>query len=448
VEARVAQEQNPFDVPVLGEPTISAKTIPGLMKMGIDRFFVNDAERVPFHFSFLENESLNTAISFERAGARRNLFFDPARTKVGIVTCGGICPGINDVVRALVMELYHIYGVRNIFGFRYGYAGLNPQNGMYPQQLQPADVKEIHTRGGSVLGSSRGAVDPEIMVETLRRLQINILFTIGGDGTQKGAHAIYEAAKKKNYALSVIGIPKTIDNDINYVFKTFGLDTAVEVARNALDCAHTEASGAPNGIGLVKVMGRDSGFIAALSALASLHVNYVLVPEISFDLTGQGAFLPHLESRLLERGYAVIVVAEGAGQQFFDDEFMDHQSKDKSGNVLHKDIGLFLKEQMSVYFQKREMEINIKYIDPSYTLRSIPANANDSIFASELARNAVHAAMAGKTDIIIGSWHSHYVHVPIPLAVAKRKKINPNGQLWLNVLQATGMPSDLQARHD
>jgi len=434
---------NPFQVETLGDCHYSAMDLPGLVKMKISRFFVNDRERVPFHFSFLEDEKFNQDVCFERAGARKKLFFDSARTRVGIVTCGGICPGINDVIRALVMNLTHIYGVQNITGFRYGYAGLNPANGLYPVTLEPGLVKDIHTTGGSMLGSSRGAVDPNIIVETLRRQKINILFTIGGDGTQTGAHAIHLAAKKKNYPVSIIGIPKTIDNDINYVFKTFGLDTAAEVAKNAIECAHTEAIGALNGIGLVKVMGRDSGFIAALSALASLNANYVLVPEIKFQLDGSGALLEHLERRLRDRGHAVIVVAEGAGTELMKDQ---PRVLDRSGNVIHNDIGPFLKNIITEYFKKQDMECNIKYIDPSYMLRSIPANANDSIFAAELARNAVHAGMAGKTDIIIGSWHSHYVHVPISLAIKKRKKINTNGQLWMNVLQATGMPSSLQAR--
>jgi len=441
------QNDNPFKIETLGPCKYNAKDLPGLTKMGISRFFVDDRSRVPFNFTFMEDEALDQEVCFERGGARKNLFFESSKVRVGIVTCGGICPGINDVIRALVMELYHIYGVKNIFGFRYGYAGLNPQNGLYPVELSPKDVRDIHMDGGSMLGSSRGMVDPEIMVETLRRLKINILFTIGGDGTQKGAHQIHLAAKEKEYQLSVVGIPKTIDNDINYVFKTFGLDTAVEIAMEALNSAHIEATGAMNGIGLVKVMGRDSGFIAALSALASLHVNYVLIPEVDFDLRGPGSFLDDLENRLRERGSAVVVVAEGAGAHLMESD-MRPQARDKSGNILHKDIGMFLKNEIATYFAEKEMECNIKYIDPSYMLRSIPANANDSIFAAELARNAVHAAMAGKTDLIIGSWHSHTVHVPISLAIAKRKKINPNGHLWMEVLQATGMPADLKRVED
>ncbi|PIE91360.1 MAG: diphosphate--fructose-6-phosphate 1-phosphotransferase [Acidobacteria bacterium] len=434
-----------FLVKNLGKREFSAFDLPGLTKMGISHFFVDDKDRIPLNFSFLEGQDFDQELAFERAGAREKLYFNASKTKAGIVTCGGICPGINDVIRALVMNLYHLYGVKSITGFQYGYAGLNPANGLYPIMLEPSIVKDIHTTGGSMLGSSRGAVDPDIMVETLRRLRINILFTIGGDGTQTGAHLIYEAAQKKGYKLSVIGVPKTIDNDINYVHKTFGLDTAVEVGRNALDCAHTEARGAMNGIGLVKVMGRDSGYIAALSALASFNVNYVLVPEVPFDLEGEGALLEHLENRLRNRGHAVIVVAEGAGMHLIEDR-NTRLKKDKSGNILHSDIGVYLKERIKDYFSQREMEHTVKYIDPSYTLRSIPANANDSIFAGTLAHNAVHAAMAGKTDIIVGSWYNQFVHVPIPLAIKERKKIDPNGVLWMNVLQATGMPSNLVAK--
>lgn len=406
-----------------------------------DALYVSDAVRVRYAAEIPNETDSADELAFEKAGPRKKIFFEPAETKAAIVTCGGISPGLNDVIRSIVMQLYHKYGVAKILGIRFGYKGLNPENWLEPVKLTPLDVERIHEAGGTVLGSSRGQEDPEVMAKTLEKLGINILFCIGGDGTLRGANLIWQAAAKRGLKVSIIGIPKTIDNDIQYVSKSFGFDTAVSEAMAALGCAHTEAKGAPNGIGLVKVMGRDSGFIAAHATLASLDVNFTLIPEVPFDLHGKGGLFDVLEQRIKKRQHAVIVAAEGAGQEFFTSD----SGHDASGNVKYKDIGVFLRDEIEKYFKAKQIPITLKYIDPSYIIRSVPANASDSIFCAQLGQLAVHAAMAGKTDIILGQWHDVFTHVPIPITVAGRKKISTEGSLWLNVLEATGQPVSLKS---
>ena len=370
--------------------------------------------------------------SLEAAGPRETIFHDPAWTRAGVVTCGGLCPGLNNVIKGLVQVLWFDYGVRNIFGIPYGYRGLNPSYGYSPITLNPDVVDSIQEDGGTILGSSRGMQDPSIMVDTLMRLNINVLFCIGGDGTLRGAHAIAEEVKKRRQPISVIGIPKTIDNDLNLIDRTFGFETAVLSATDVITSAHNEANGAFNGLGLVKLMGRDSGFIAAYAALATTVVNFCLIPEVPFTLEG---LFKALESRYGSgKTHAVIAVAEGAGQELFKDQ---EERRDASGNILKNDIGEFLTEKIKEHFDKVGKEVNIKYFDPSYMVRSIPAQGTDAIFCFQLAEAAVHAGMAGKTDMVVGSMNNAFSHVPIEYAVSERKKINPNGALWHAVLGAT-----------
>lgn len=370
--------------------------------------------------------------SLEAAGPRETIFHDPAWTRAGIVTCGGLCPGLNSVIKGLVQTLWFDYGVRNIFGIPYGYRGLNPKYGYSPKVLNPDVVDAIQEDGGTILGSSRGEQDPSIMVDTLMRLNINVLFCIGGDGTLRGAHAIAEEVKKRKQPISIIGIPKTIDNDLNLIDRTFGFETAVLSATDVITCAHNEANGAFNGLGLVKLMGRDSGFIAAYAALATTVVNICLVPEVPFTLEG---LCKALESRYDNgKTHAVIAVAEGAGQELFLDQ---PERRDASGNVLKNDIGEFLTRKIKEHFNEVGKEINIKYFDPSYMVRSTPAKGTDAIFCFQLAEAAVHAGMAGKTDMVVGSMNNVFSHVPIEYAVNERKKINPNGNLWHAVLGLT-----------
>jgi 6-phosphofructokinase 1 len=355
-----------------------------------------------------------------------------------LVTCGGLCPGLNDIIRAIVLELFYGYGVKNIFGFRYGLQGFIPKYQHETMELKPETVANIHEMGGSILGSSRGPQPIDEIVDTLERMNIGILFMIGGDGTLMAATKISDSITDRGLKLSIVGIPKTIDNDIYMVSRTFGFDTAVDVATQAIRGAHNESAAYPNGIGLIKLMGRYSGFIAATAALAQQDVNFVLIPEVDFDLKGPNGFLAALEKRLAQRGHAVIVAAEGAGQKFFENEKTE---RDESGNIRLKDIGGFLKNAISGYFNEKNIDISLKFIDPSYMIRSLPANANDNVFCSFLGRDAVHAGMAGKTKLLIGRWNNHFVHIPMSASAGKRKQVNPKGKLWLSVLGATGQGS-------
>jgi 6-phosphofructokinase 1 len=290
--------------------------------------------------------------------------------------------------------------------------------------------------GGSLLGSSRGPQDPAEMVDRLQRLGIRILFAIGGDGTLRGAHAISEEAARRGTPISVIGVPKTIDNDVSFVQKTFGFETAVSEARRATYAANSEAEAAENGIGLVKLMGRDSGFIAAYAVLVDGQVNFCLVPEVPFTLE---RLLSELRRRVERRGHAVIVVAEGAGQ----DLMAGAGERDASGNIKHGDIGIFLRDAIIRGFRESGTAVSLKYVDPSYAIRSVPATAHDSAFCLLLGHDAVHAGMTGRTDMVVGFWNHQFTHVPIVLAASARKRIDPDGALWSSVLASTGQPRNM-----
>ncbi len=402
--------------------------------------FTRDEERVLYHSTL---EGINGWLrkggappAMESAGPRQMLFFDPAKLGCGIVTCGGLCPGLNDVIRAVVLSLYRHYGVNKVYGFRFGYEGLVRRVGHEPLELTPESVHRIHESGGSILGSSRGPQDAAEMVERLNDLGVGILFAIGGDGTLRGAQKISEEAARRGFKIGVIGIPKTIDNDVSFVQRTFGFETAVTEARRATYAANAEAEAARNGIGLVKLMGRDSGFIAAYSALVNNHVNFCLVPEVPFTLEG---FLSALRQRLERRSHAVIVLAEGAGQ----DLMAKSQERDASGNVKYGDIGLFLRDAINDYFKRTGTAIALKYIDPSYTIRSVPATPHDSAFCLLLGQSAVHAGLSGRTNMVVSFWNHQFTHVPISLAVSERKRIDPEGALWSSVVTSTAQPRDM-----
>ncbi|HZL21467.1 MAG TPA: ATP-dependent 6-phosphofructokinase [Polyangia bacterium] len=384
--------------------------------------------------------------TFELAGPRDRIFFDPAKLRVGIVTCGGLCPGINNVVRGLVLELTHAYGVETIFGFRYGFEGLVARLGHEPIVLRPDMVASIHQQGGTILGTSRGGRDPGEMVDRLQALGIGVLFVIGGDGTLRGATKLVEEIERRDLCISVVGIPKTIDNDIHFIDRSFGFESAAAAAADAIRSAHVEATGARNGIGLIKLMGRHSGFIACHASLACTDANFVLIPEVPLHLDGEHGFLRHLERRLEQRSHAVIVVAEGAGQQLCVDAAEitgggDAPLADASGNAKLKDIGLVLRDRILKHFGARGLDITLKYIDPSYQIRSVPASPSDSVYCWNMARNAVHAALAGNTEMLVGRWHGRFVHVPFPLATRFRKQVDVDEDLWMSVIESTGQPA-------
>lgn len=396
-----------------------------------------DTDRILYHSHLLEDGRDVSMPSYEEAGPREMIYFDPSRTTVGIVTCGGLCPGLNDIIRGIVMRCHLQYGVNRIYGFRYGYEGLVPRYGHTPLLLRPSSVEQAHHFGGTMLGSSRGQQDIGEMVDTLEEMNVDILFVIGGDGTLRGAAEITKEVERRGLKKAIVGIPKTIDNDIRYLDKSFGFETAFDAAVQAVKCAYVEATGAVNGVGLVKLMGRDSGFIACYAALAGSNVDYVLIPEVPFELEGEGGLLESLRHRLVKRGSAVIVVSEGAGQNLM----QSSDATDASGNKRYGDIGLFLKDQISSFFKSRRTEVNVKYIDPSYIVRSVPANAQDNVYCSRLAQSAVHAAMSGRTGMLVGRWHGSFVHLPLELVIQGRRKVDPTQELWHSVLECTGQPA-------
>ncbi|KUG29031.1 pyrophosphate--fructose 6-phosphate 1-phosphotransferase, alpha subunit [hydrocarbon metagenome] len=398
--------------------------------------FMDDTARTRIE---LTSEDLDEIASpcfaeFEVAGPRGKIYFDSSKAKAAIVTCGGLCPGINDVIRAIVMEAHHNYDIAATLGIRFGLQGFIPSFGHPVMELTPDNVSDIHQFGGTVLGSSRGPQKPDDIVDALERLNVSMLFIIGGDGTMRAARKIQEEITARRGKISVIGVPKTIDNDISFVTKSFGFDTAVEKATEAIRCAHTEALGVLNGVGLVKVMGRESGFIAAQATLALKEVNYVLVPEYPFTLHGDHGLLPSLEKRLARRRHAVIVAAEGAGQHLL----AASGKKDASGNPVLGDVASLLTSEITDYFKSKDLPLTLKYIDPSYIIRSVPANANDRVYCGFLGQHAVHAAMAGKTGMVVSKLFGRYVHLPLDLVTRKRKKLNVHSDYWRSVLESTG----------
>jgi 6-phosphofructokinase 1 len=401
--------------------------------------------------------------ALELAGPRNKIFFDPRTLRAGIVTCGGLCPGLNNVVRGLVLELAQQYGVKRILGFRYGYEGLISRFGHQPIALTPESVARIHHQGGTILGSSRGSQDPSEVVDNLEALGINLLFVVGGDGTIRGAMQLTAEIARRGLKIAVVGVPKTIDNDIHFIDRSFGFESAYSAAVEVIRAAHVEATGARDGIGLVKLMGRHSGFVACQAALASTDVDLVLIPEVPAALDGERGVMRHLTRVLDQKGHAVVVVAEGAAQELIDSDGDPQRvpnppratapagearprqrdeecGTDRSGNAKLKDVGVFLRDCINAHFRRVGREVTLKYIDPSYTIRSVAASPSDSVYCWNMARNAVHAAMAGNTEMLIGRWHGRFVHVPMPLATRSRKQVGPTDELWMSVIEATGQP--------
>jgi 6-phosphofructokinase 1 len=399
-------------------------------------YAVPEGTRVPAQTQWPGEQPPQDLVLFEKAGPRRKLYFDPARTRAAIVTCGGLCPGLNNVIRSVTRELRRSYGVPSVLGIRGGYRGLDPALGRTPVELSEELVEDIHKEGGTMLGTSRGPVDTAIAVDFLMAQRIDLLFTVGGDGTQRGGHALFEQARRRGYALAVVGIPKTIDNDVRYVSRTFGYGTAVSEAVRVIESAHTEARCVENGVSLIKLMGRHAGFIAAAATVASADVNFCLVPEVPFAPDGEHGLLATLQRRLQRKGHAVIVVAEGAGQ----DLLGAGGGHDASGNLKLQDIGLFLKARLDAHFKDLGIEMAMRYFDPSYQIRGCPANTEDALLCDRLARHAVHAGMAGRSGLVISFLNGQYVHVPVSEIARGGKRLDLDGELWRAVLSSTGQP--------
>jgi len=427
-------------VQCLGAPTITSPMAALVQGRASSPHYVHEADRVLLDDTLVGAAARLCGVaqlpSLEPGGPRKHIYFDPKQTRAGIVTCGGLCPGLNNVIRGLVLELADSYGVTDVVGFRDGFRGLAGPSAP-PVQLSREAVAGIHNRGGTILGTSRGSQDPDAMVTTLARLGISVLFVIGGDGSLRGADQIATAAARLGVELSVIGVPKTIDNDIPYLDQSFGFQTAFTRATDSIKAALTEASSAPYGVGLVKVMGRHSGFIACYAALASHDVDFVLIPEVPF---GIDAFLHRLRARVQRQGHAVVVVAEGAGQDLFEHD----GAVDASGNARLADIGALLRSRISGSFAATGEELTLRYVDPGYAIRSVAANGWDAVYCVRLAQAAVHAAMAGRTAMVVGRWHGRFVHIPIPVATRSRNQVDPDGDLWMSVLEATGQPERMR----
>jgi len=430
-----------FTVPLLGKAVTPSPI--KMSRVNGDKIanYVADGESILYNIEVNPEDApgpSDNPVLLEKAGPRARIYFNPSHVHAGIVTCGGLCPGINDVIRSIVRSLWYRYNVKRITGVPNGFKGFLPEYGFSPVELDPDIVDDIHKVGGTILGTSRGGGERTgELVDSIERLNLNILFVIGGDGTQKGALKISKEIAKRGLKISVVGIPKTIDNDLAYIQKSFGFETAVGRASEAVAGAHTEAHSTINGIGLVKLMGRESGFIAAHTALAVNEANFVLIPEVPFDLDGENGLLYHLEKRIADRQHALIIVAEGAGQ----DQLPPTNKTDRSGNKVLGDIGLYLKERINRYFEEKGVEVNLKYIDPSYIIRSSRADATDSYYCSRLGSHAVHAAMSGRTGVLVSLVNTYYVNLPMEAVISKRNAVDPEGSLWRDVVDTTRQPA-------
>jgi 6-phosphofructokinase 1 len=433
-----------LSVKMLGVPKIASPMAPLLDNRQTTEHYIDEADRV------LLDDTLGGVVArgvpcdqlpgLEPCGPRRKIFFDPSKTRAAIVTCGGLCPGLNDVIAGLVRNLTYHYKVRRVIGIRNGYQGFIPAYAHDIVELSPEKVRDIAVDGGTVLGTSRGHQDAEEIVDCLERININMLFVIGGDGSMRGAIDIVRVITERGLRIAVVGIPKTIDNDIPLIDQSFGFQTAFSLASDAIRSARVEAKSTANGVGLVRLMGRHSGFIACYAALAHSDADVVLIPEVPFALDGPHGVLEYVRQRVAERGNAVVVVAEGAGQDLLDGDTDLTEDRDASGNKKLRDIGPFLRARLTEHFASAGIETAIRYIDPSYAIRSVPANPYDSVYCVRLSQAAVHAAMSGRTEMVVGRWRRRFVHLPMALAVSRRNQVDPRGDLWMAVLESTGQP--------
>ncbi|KAL1554993.1 6-phosphofructokinase, alpha subunit [Salvia divinorum] len=435
------------DVPHLSDFIPDLPTYPNPLQdnpaySAVRQFFVDYddtvAEKIVVHKDAVRG------VHFRRAGPRQRVFFESDDVQACIVTCGGLCPGLNTVIREIVCGLNHMYGVKRVLGIDGGYRGFYSKNTV---SLTPKSVNDIHKRGGTVLGTSRGGYDTKKIVDSIQDRGINQVYIIGGDGTQKGAAVIFEEIRKRGLKVAVAGIPKTIDNDIPVIDKSFGFDSAVEEAERAITAAHVEATSFENGIGLVKLMGRYSGFIAMYATLASRDVDCCLIPESPFILEGPGGLLEYIQKRLKENGHMVIVIAEGAGQELVSESLRASTAQqDASGNRLLQDVGLWISQRIKDHFSKqRKMTINLKYIDPTYMIRAIPSNASDNVYCTLLAQSAVHGAMAGYTGFTVGPVNGRHAYIPFDRVNEKQNKVVITDRMWARLLSSTNQPSFLSS---
>ncbi|KAL3521791.1 hypothetical protein ACH5RR_014625 [Cinchona calisaya] len=382
--------------------------------------------------------------AYHRAGPRQHIYFDPAtgHVRAAIVTCGGLCPGMNTVIRELVVGLWELYGVREIFGIKAGYRGFYSDQVDDHLPLNPRMVHDLHKRGGTMLETSRGGFDLHQIVNAIQDRGYNQVYIIGGDGTMRGAVKIFDEIKLRKLNIAVAGIPKTVDNDVGIIDRSFGFQTAVEMAQQAISAAHVEAESAVNGIGLVKLMGRSTGHIALHATLSSRDVDCCLIPEMEFYLEGKGGLFEFLESRLKENGHAVVVVAEGAGQNLIPRTEEQIQDKDESGNPVFLDVGGWLKSELKKWWARDHPKelFTVKYIDPTYMIRAVPANATDNLYCTLLAHAAIHGAMAGYTGFVCGPINGNYGYIPVQEVAEAKNVVDTNDHKWAWVRSVTNQP--------
>lgn len=431
------------DVPHLTDYIDQLPTYPNPLRSNpaysvVKQYFVNVDDTVPQKVVVHKDSPRGT--HFRRAGPRQKVYFSPDEVHACIVTCGGLCPGLNTVIREIVCALYHMYGVTRVLGIEGGYRGFYSRNTI---PLTPKIVNDIHKRGGTVLGTSRGGHDTMKIVDSIQDRGINQVYIIGGDGTQKGAAVIFEEVRRRGLKVAIAGIPKTIDNDIPVIDKSFGFDTAVEEAQRAINAAHVEAESAENGVGVVKLMGRYSGFIAMYATLANRDVDLCLIPESPFYLEGEGGLFEYVEKRLKEDGHMVIVIAEGAGQDLLDKELSLGNEKDASGNKLLADNGLWISQKIKDHFARNKLQLTLKYIDPTYMIRAIPSNASDNVYCTLLAQSCVHGAMAGYTGYTSGLVNGRQTYIPFNRINEQRNHVVITDRMWARLLSSTNQPSFL-----
>ena len=367
-----------------------------------------------------------------RGGPRFHIALDNLRVKACIMTCGGLCPGLNVVIRELVMALRYNYGVAEIYGIKWGFLGFTQKECWI--KLEPEDVKHIHLLGGTVLGTSRRGFDGEEISKQLIKNNVNMVFFIGGDGTHRGIKELSKILKEKKKKIILVGIPKSIDNDMPIIDKSFGLESVVQESVRTIRAANVEANCNLNGIGLVKLFGRSSGFVAMLSTLAARDVNICLIPEIPFNLYGENGLLDFIFQRMQVKEHCVIVVSDGA-------RFSVKDYKTSNGRPV-EDIGLVIKKEIIEKSEELGIEVNLKYMDPTYVVRAVPANEYDCNLCAKLAESAVHCAFAGFTNFSVGMINNKPCMIPLEKMCGKsERKVEFNSDDYLMLLASTGQPS-------
>lgn len=385
--------------------------------------------------------------SFPEAGPRKELCFDPHRVKAAVVTTGGLAPGLNSVVHSIVDRHFNTYELNEtlggaVYGIYDGFRGLR-DCASNSTTLNPKVTLDWLRQGGSNLGSIRFR-DPQgekhlvdEIAKSITQMAIDILYVIGGDGSQLIAHKVAQAVP----SISVLGVPKTMDNDVLWVRESFGFDTTVEQATHAINALHFEAQSTRR-VGLLQFFGAESGFVAANAALASGQVDLVLIPEAFNNLSDEQLqhywkmLLGHLDDRVKRQAHmphAIVVVAEGVETALVQQKSRKLGRKGDFLELLKQDIAGKVRDRRG-----RCLEIFVN--EPRHYIRSGAANAHDQIFCERLGALAVDNGLAGYTNCMVSHWLTEYVLVPLELVVQGQKSIQTSGMFWRQVETSTGQP--------